>query len=104
MEIEKEATFLVVFNNPMIKITIHSRTSKRTVVFSNRITPTFLNTGATDQEIWESLASILKSSGSTFFGPTTGIQSGPNAFAKPRPLETRPYQNSYLFTNVLISL
>ena len=90
MEIEKEATFLVVFNNPMIKITIHSRTSKRTAAFSNRITPTFSNTGATDQEIWESLASILKTSGSKFFGPTTGIQSGVNAFGKPRPLETRP--------------
>ena len=49
MEIRKEATFLVVFNKPMIKITIHSTTSNRAVVFSSRITQTFLNTGTTDQ-------------------------------------------------------
>ena len=36
MEIRKEATFLAVFNNPMIKITMNSRTSNRTVVFSSR--------------------------------------------------------------------
>ena len=48
MEIRKEATFLMVFNKPMIKVTIHSRTSNWVVVFSSRTPPTFLNTGATD--------------------------------------------------------
>ena len=82
MEIKKEATFLAVTNKPIIKITIHSRTYSRVVVY-----PTLLNTGATDQtfqqsrkqdsfiHISESLASILKSSDSQFFRPTTVIQS-----------------------------
>ena len=49
MEIRKEATFLVVFSKPMVKITIHSWTSNRVVVLSSRIPPTFLNTRAADQ-------------------------------------------------------
>ena len=84
MEIRKEATSLVVFNNSIIKITIHSWTSNRAVVFSSRIPPPFLNTGpqirlskkvlhlgccssprsASDldpfRHIWESLAEIFK--------------------------------------------
>ena len=52
MEIRKEATSLVAFNNPIIKITIHSRTSNRAVVFSSRIHPKFSNTGATDQSFY----------------------------------------------------
>ena len=97
MEIRKEAKFLALVNKSTIKITIQSRKSSRAVV-----SPTFLNTGATDQtfqqsgkqdsfrHIWESLASILKSSDSQFFRSTTGIQSGPDAFGKLRPLETQP--------------
>ena len=97
MEIRKKTTFLAVINKSIIKITIQSRKSNRVVVFQ-----TFLNTGATDQtfqqsgkqdsfrHIWESLASILKSSDSQFFRPTTGIQPGPDTFGKLRHLETQP--------------
>ena len=97
MEIRKEATFFAVINKPIIKITIHSRKSNKVAV-----SPTFLNTGDPDQtfqqsgkqdsfrHIWEGLASILKSSDSQFFRPTTGIQSIPDAFGKLRPLEIQP--------------
>ena len=97
MEIRKEATFFVVFNKPMIKITIHSTTSNRAVACSSRIPPTFLNTGPqirptnnldSFRHIWESLASVLKTSDSQLFRSTTEkIQSGPDAFGKSRPLE-----------------
>ena len=86
MEIRNKATLLAVIKKSIIKIAIQSRKSNRVAV-----SPTFLNSGATDQtfqesgkqdsfrHIWESLASILKSSDSQFFRPTTGIQLGPDA-------------------------
>ena len=97
MEIRNKATLLAVIKMSIIKIAIQSRKSNRVVV-----SPTFLNSGATDQtfqesgkqdsfrHIWESLASILKSSDSQLFRPTTGIQPGQDALGKLRPLEAEP--------------
>ena len=60
------------------------------------LSPIFLNTGTTDEtyqkfgkrdffrHILKSLASMYESSGSQFFRITTGIQSGPDAFAESR--------------------
>ena len=66
------------------------------VVFSSRPSPTFLNTGSTDEtfqqsgkqdsfrHILKSLASMYESSDSQFFRTTTGIQSGPDALDESR--------------------
>ena len=60
------------------------------------LSPTFLNTGTTDEtfqqsgkqvsfrQLLKSLASICESSGSQFFRTTTGIQSGPDTFDESR--------------------
>ena len=60
------------------------------------ISPTFLNSGATDKtfqqsgkqdsfkDIWKRSASMYESSGSEFFNTTTGIQSGPDVFHETR--------------------
>ena len=84
-------------NNPIIykffkDFTNHRKKTNRAVVLAVDISPTFLNTGTTEEtfqqsrkqdsfrHLLESLASMYESSGSQFFRTTTGIQSGPDAF------------------------
>ena len=71
--------------------TNHRKKTNRVVVLAVDLSPTFLNTGTTDETFQQSgkqdsfrhllknLASMYESSGSQFFRTTTGIQSGPDA-------------------------
>ena len=81
-------------NNPIIykffkDFTNHRKKTNRAVVLAVDLSPTFLNTGTTNETfqqsgILESLASMYENSGSQFFGTTTRIQSGPDAFDESR--------------------
>ena len=89
---DQQSYYLQVFKD----FTNHRKKTNREVVFSSRPSPTFLNTGTTDEtfqqsgkkdsfrQILKSLASMYESSGSEFFRTTTWIQSGPDAFDEPR--------------------
>ena len=88
-------------NNPVIykffkDFNNHRKKTNRAVVFSSNLSPTFLNTGTSDEtfqhsgkqdsfrHILKSSASMYESSGSQFFRTTTGIHSGPEAFDESR--------------------
>ena len=88
-------------NNPIIykffkDFTNHRKKTNRAVVLAVGLSPTFLNTGSTDEtfqqsgkqdsfsNILKSSASMYESSGSQSFRTTYGIQSGPDAFGESR--------------------
>ena len=94
-----KATFLQVINNTIIlSFSENLLTTKRRLTgwqfLAVDITPTFLNTGSTDEtfqqsgkqvsfgHIFKGSASMYENSGSQFFRTTTTIQLGPDAFDK----------------------
>ena len=62
---------------------VNYRTSLKINLSRPDLSPTFLNTGNTSNNL-ENKTPSDKSSGSQFFRTTTGIQSGPDAFDKSR--------------------
>ena len=105
LQIRKKATFLYMINNPITYKFVkdfanHRKKTNRAVVFSIELSPTFLNTGTTDEtfqqsgkqdtfrHILKSSASMYESSGSQFFRTTTGVQLRPDAFDESRFIMT----------------